>query len=91
MMKPVESSSIAHPDASPEDDGQQKQEAAEGEAALRKVVDQIDCSLDGVVVGDTQHIDPRLGDSNGDLVGCCRRVTAPHRVAVHVDPHPTSW
>jgi len=56
--------------------------------AARQPIDQIDRAFDGVVIGDAQHVDPRIGNRRGDLVGCGRRVAAPHRVAVHVDPHP---
>jgi hypothetical protein len=55
----------------------------------RQPIDEIDRTFDGVVIGDAQHVDPRIGNRSRDLVGCCRRIAAPHRVAVHVDSHPT--
>ena len=55
----------------------------------RQLIDEIHRTFDGVVIGDAQHVDPRIGNRSRDLVGCCRRIAAPHRVAVHVDSHPT--
>ena len=57
--------------------------------AARQAIGELDRALDRVVIGDAQHVDARLGDRRRDLVGRRRRVAAPHRVAVHVDAHPT--
>ena len=57
----------------------------------REAAGQFDGALDRVVVGDAEHIDAGLGHCCGELVGRRGRVAAPHRVAVHVDTHPTRW